>query len=171
MTAILTTPIAVAVIVLGVAGAAKLRSPAGAARALAALGVSVAAGVVRVIACGELALASLVLLAPGRATAGLLAVVYAALALLADRLARRGEACGCFGEDGVPATAAHVWLSTAIALVAAAGVLWPPHGLGWLLSAPAVVAGPLALGIAGAAYATVVAYTELPAAWGAWRPR
>jgi hypothetical protein len=169
--AVVTTPIAVAAVVLAVAGLAKLRSPAGARYALAAAGVSVPSGAVRVVAVGELALAALVLLVPGRATCALLAGMYALLALVARALARRGAACGCFGGDDAPATAAHVWLSAALAAAAAAGIAWPAHGVAWLLSAAPGVAAPLALGIAGAAYATVLAYTELPAAWSAWRPR
>jgi hypothetical protein len=169
--AILTTPIAVAAIVLGVAGVAKLRSPGGAERALAAVGLPVPRRAVRLIAAGELALAALVLLAPDRAASGLLAATYALLALIAHRLTRRGAACGCFGEDDTPATDAHVWLSATIALLAGAGVAWPPHGIAWLLTGSPGAIGPLALGIAGAAYATVIAYTQLPAAWSAWRPR
>jgi len=171
MAAVLTTPIAVAAIVLAVAGIAKLRSPGGAARALAVADVSVPRGAVRTIASGELALSAFALLAPGRATSALLAVAYALLALLAARLASRGAGCGCFGEDETPATATHVWLSVALALVAAAGIASPPHGIAWLLSGSPDVAGPLAFGIAGAVYATVIAYTELPSAWSAWRPR
>jgi hypothetical protein len=124
-----------------------------------------------VLAFAELALAAFVLLAPGRAASALLAAAYAALALFAHRLARRGAGCGCFGEDDAPATMAHVWLSASIALVAAGGVLAPPQGTAWLLSQSPAVIAPLALGIAGATYATVIAYTELPAAWSAWRPR
>jgi hypothetical protein len=171
MAAILTIPIAVAAIVLGVAAAAKLRSPGGAVRALAAAGLSVPGGAVRVLASGEAALTALVLLVPGRTASGLLAATYGLLALVAGTLARRGAACGCFGADGAPATMTHVWLSVAIALVACGGVLWPPHGIAWLLMGSPDVIAPLALGVAGAAYATVIAYTELPAAWGAWRPR
>jgi len=171
MSAILTTPIAVAAIVLGIAGVAKLRSPGGAKRALASTGLSVPAGVIRVIASGELAVATLVLLMPGRAASALLAATYALLALVAYALARRGASCGCFGGEDTPATEAHVWLSAGIALVAAAGVVSPPQGITWLLTGSPGVVGPLALGIAGAAYATVIAYTELPAAWSAWRPR
>jgi hypothetical protein len=171
MPAILTTPIAVAAIVLAVAGAAKLRSPDGARHALAAAGLSVPGAAVRTIACAELALAALVLLVPGRATSALLAAMYAVLALVARTLTRRGAACGCFGGDDVPATAAHVWLSAVLALIAAAAVAWPAHGIAWLLATSPGVAGPLALGVAGAAYATVLAYTELPSAWSAWRPR
>ncbi|HEY5318314.1 MAG TPA: MauE/DoxX family redox-associated membrane protein [Solirubrobacteraceae bacterium] len=171
MTAILTTPIAVAAIVLAVAGAAKLRSPAGASRALAAAGFSVPGGVVRLIASGELALAALVLLAPGRAACALLAAMYGALALVARALMRRGATCGCFGGDDAPATAAHVGLSAALAIIAAAGLAWPAHGIAWLLAGSPGAMVPLALGIAGAAYATVLAYTELPSAWSAWRPQ
>ena len=171
MAAVLTAPIAVAAIVLGIAGVAKLRSPSAAKRALAAAGVSVPEGAVRTLASGELALATLVLLAPGRAASGLLAAIYVLLALVARTLARREAAWGCFGAEDAPTTAAHVWLSLALALVAVAGVAAAPHGIAWLLTGPPGVIGPLALGIAGAAYATVLAYTELPAAWSAWRPR
>lgn len=171
MVAILTTTIAVAAIVLGAAAVAKLRSPGGAERALAAVGLSMPRAVVRVIASAELALAALVLLAPGRVTSGLLAVMYAVLAVVAHVLAGRGAACGCFGAERAPASAAHVWLSAVLAATAAAGVAWPPSGLAWLLSGSPGVAAPLALGIAGAAYATVIVYTELPSAWSAWRPR
>jgi hypothetical protein len=172
MAAILTAPIAVAALVLAVAGAAKLRSPGGAARALAAAGVSVPGAAVRIVAGAELALAALVLLAPGRAACALLTAMYAALALVAGTLARRGAACGCFGGgDDAPATAAHVWLSAALALVAGAGIAWPAHGIGWLFTGRPGVAAPLALGIVGAAYAAVLLYTELPSAWSAWRPR
>jgi hypothetical protein len=169
--AILTVPIAIAAIVLCVAAVAKLRSPAGAVRALATAGWSVPRGAVRVLAAGEAALAALVLLIPGRISAGLLAATYASLALVAGALARRGAGCGCFGDEGAPATMTHVVLSIAIALVACAGVRWPPHGVAWLLTGTPAVVAPLVLGVAGAAYATVIAYTELPAAWGAWRPR
>jgi hypothetical protein len=171
MAAILTTPIAVAAVVLAVAGIAKLGSPAGAERALAAAGLSVPGVAVRIAASLELAVAALVLLAPGRAACAVLAASYALLAVVAGILARRGAACGCFGDDDAPATAAHVSLSAVLALVAAAGVAWPVHGIAWLLSGAPGVVGPLALGIAGAVYATVLAYTELPPAWSAWRPR
>jgi hypothetical protein len=178
MTAILTTPIAMTAIVLAVAGIAKLRSPAGAVRALAAAGLSVpgpgvpiAASLVRIAASLELAVAALVLLVPGRASCALLAATYALLALVAGALARRGAACGCFGAGDAPATAAHVGLSAVLAVIAGAGVAWPAHGIAWLLGATPGVAGALVLGIAGAAYATVLAYTELPSAWSAWRPR
>jgi hypothetical protein len=178
MAAILTAPIAMTAIVLAVAGVAKLRSPEGAVRALAAAGLSapgsgvrIAASFVRVAASFELVVAALVLLVPGRATCALLAAMYALLALVAGALARRGAACGCFGDDDAPATAAHVGLSVVLAVIAAAGVAWPAHGIAWLLGATPGVAGVLVLGIAGAAYATVLVYTELPSAWGAWRPR
>jgi len=173
MAAILTTPIAVAAIVLAVAGAAKLRSPAGAARALAAAGVpvSVPGAAIRLFATCELALAAFVLLDPGRGACSLLAATYAGLALMAGALARRGAACGCFGEDDAPATAAHAGVSAVLAIVALAGVAWPAHGIAWLLAGTPGVVAPLTLGIAGATYATVLAYTELPSAWSAWRPR
>ncbi|HWF73935.1 MAG TPA: MauE/DoxX family redox-associated membrane protein [Solirubrobacteraceae bacterium] len=171
MSAILTAPVAVAVLVLALAGVAKLRAPDPARYALAAAGLTIPRAAIRILAGAELAVAALVLLAPGRAACALLAATYGVLALVAGALARRGAACGCFGGGDAPATAAHVALSAALALVAAAAVAWPAHGIAWLLRGTPGVAGPLALGIAGAAYATVLAYTELPAAWTAWRPQ
>jgi len=40
-----------------------------------------------------------------------------------------------------------------------------------VLQRPPATAAALLLGAAGAAYATVLAYTELPAAWRAWSPQ
>jgi hypothetical protein len=171
MAAVLTSPIAVAAIVLAIAGLAKLRSPAGAKHALAATGWSVSRGAIRVIASVEVVLAMLVVIDPGRLTCALLAAMYGVLALVARALARHGAACGCFGGEDTPTTGAHVGLSAALTLLAAAGVAWPPHGVGWLLGGAPGVAAALVLGIAGAAYATVLLYTELPSAWSAWRPR
>ena len=45
------------------------------------------------------------------------------------------------------------------------------HGLPWILGRAPLEALVLGLGIATAVFATVVAYTELPAAWGAWSRR
>ena len=59
-------------------------------------------------------------------------------------------------------------LSGLLAAVALAASLASAHGLGWVLALPAAQAGALLIGIAGATYATVLAYTELPQAWSSW---
>lgn len=65
----------------------------------------------------------------------------------------------------------HCLLSLALATVALAGVLWEPHGILWMISRPVGVDGVLAVGVTGAVYAVVLAFTELPGAWSAWSPR
>jgi hypothetical protein len=88
--------------------------------------------------------------------------------VLALLLARRRAACGCFGEDDFPASRAQALLSAVLAVASAAAAVWPPHGL---LDRPAGQAVVLMIGIAASAYATVLAYTQLPAAWSAWSAR
>jgi hypothetical protein len=90
-------------------------------------------------------------------------------AVVAWILMRRRVACGCFGENGLPVTHAHLIASGLLgALAGAAAVASPRGGVGWLTSQPALSSGVLAVGIAGAVYATMLVYTELPRAWAAW---
>jgi hypothetical protein len=166
--AALTAPLAIAALVLFVAGASKLRSPAHAVNALASAGIPSRAVIVRPLAGGELALGTWAFVAPGRGAALALAAVYAAFAGLALVLAARSAACGCFGESDAPATRGHALLSVGVAAVCGAAAIWPPASV---FSRSLAIAAPLAIGVAGAVYATVLAYTQLPGAWNAWRPR
>ena len=167
----LSTPFAAAALVLGIAGLAKLRSPAGAVRALAVARLPGRGLVVRAFACGELALGAWCLLDPAPANAAALAAVYTAFSALSLLLARRRAACGCFGDGEIPASAVQALLSAALALVALLAVSAVPHGLGWVLGRPAWFVVVLAVGTAGSAYGAVIAYTELPQAWAAWSGR
>jgi hypothetical protein len=165
----LTVPIAAAALVLCIAGFAKLRSPEAAVRALRGAGLPANPSLVRAAAGGELLLGGWTVVAGGRVAAILLACAYAAFAGLALLLSRRASSCGCFGERDSPATVWHAALSAAWTLLAAAGCLAEPHPLGWFAShGSAPLAGVLAVAAVAAAHATVLAYTELPAAWGAW---
>jgi len=164
----LTAPMAVAAVVLVIAGVAKLRAPAPAVAALRELGLPAAALPIRAFAAGEIALGGWALVAPTRFAAIALACCYAAFAVLALLLARRRAACGCFGEGDFPASRAQALLSAVLAVASAAAAVWPPHGL---LDRPPSQAVVLVIGIAAAAYATVLAYTQLPAAWSAWSAR
>ena len=166
----LTPPFLLAALLLCLAGAAKLRSPAGAARALEALGLPARPAWVRVLGAGELALGVLGAVAPGRVAAGALACLYGLFAAVAIALARRRAVCGCFGENEAPASPAQAILSSAFALVGlAAAVIAPAHGLGWVLGRPPVSVVALMIGLAGSAYGAAIVYTELPPAWSAWR--
>ena len=168
MADVLTAPLAVAAVVLIVAGVAKLRAPAPAAAALGELGLPAAALPIRAFAAGEIALGVWALVAPTSVAAIALACCYAAFAALALLLAGRRASCGCFGEGEFPASRAQALLSSVLAAASAAAAVWPPHGP---LDRPAGQAVVLVIGIAASAYATVLAYTQLPAAWSAWSAR
>jgi hypothetical protein len=159
MAAALTPPFALAAIVLCVAGVAKLRAPGSAAEAVGAPTIAV-----RAFAMGELALGAWALATPGPIPAATVASVYAGFAVLGLVLARRHAPCGCFGERDQPASAVQSGLSVLLAATAALSAHWSPRSLTWLIER-----SPVALiGLAGAAYAAVLAYTVLPAAWSAW---
>lgn len=163
MTQALAPPFVVAALLLCVAGALKLRSPWVAARAL-----RVSPWAVRGLACGEIALAAACALDPSRPLAAALAAVYGGFSVVAVVLMRRGVPCGCFGDNDLPVSLAHVIASELLAAVALGAAVVGPHGLGWVLGQPAPTAAVLMVGIVGALYATVALYTQLPAAWAAW---
>lgn len=171
MADVLTGPFAVAAIVVAVAGVSKLRAPGVATAALHELGLPSAAWIARGLGAAELALAVWCLIDPGLAAAATLGCCYLAFALTSLALARRRAACGCFGEHEHPASLGQSAISGALAAVCFAAAAATPHDVGWVLSRPAGQAAVLALGIAGCTYALVLAYTQLPAAWGAWSPR
>ena len=168
MSAALTPPFTVAALLLCLAGALKLRSPGTAAGALRTLGLPGSAGLVRALAAGELVLGGLCAIHPNRVAAIVLTAAYVTFAGVAAALARSRAACGCFGEDDTPVSAVHVLASVVLGAVAAAAAAAGPQGLGWVLGRPAATAAVLVCGIAGALYAVVVVYTELPTAWAAW---
>jgi hypothetical protein len=159
----LTPPFLVACLVLCLAGLAKLCAPQTAA---GALGVS--PGVIRALALGELALGAVCAIHPTRAGAAALAAVYTLFAFVAVVLRRRRMACGCFGDDGLPVSLAHVIASGLLAALAAGAALAGPRGLGWLVGQPGVGAATVAVGVAGATYAVVLVYTAAPRAWATW---
>jgi hypothetical protein len=177
LTAALAPGFILAALLLCVSGAFKLRSPEVAVDALRVLGVPASAWIVRTLAAGELVLGGWCAVDPTRAAAAVLAGAYVTFAGVAAVLVRRRAAgCGCFGERETPVSAVH-WLSSATlgAVALAATVAWPEGpgqrpgpGLGWVLSRPVPSAAILLAGIAAALYATVLVYTELPAAWAAW---
>ncbi len=168
MSTALTPLYATAAIVLALAGVAKLRSPAGAVQALRKLGFPAGPAVVRAIAGGELLVAAICLVRPSALSAVVLAAVYAAFAVISTLLARSHSSCGCFGESEAPASNIQSSLSAAIALAMLAVAFAGPHGIGWLLGRAPASAAVLAVGVAGCAYAIVLAYRELPQAWNAW---
>jgi hypothetical protein len=168
---VLTAPFLVAASVLCLAGAAKLRSPAAAARALTTLGLPARLALVRALAVGELALGVWCALDPVRVAAGAMACLYATFAGAALLLAHRHSSCGCFGEREAPASIAQSIVSGILSLVALAATVSEPHGLHWIFERPAMYAVVLFVGTAGAAFGTVLAYTEVPLVWSSWGAR
>lgn len=168
MSAALVPPFVVAALLLCVAGGLKLRSPEAAAAALHALALPGGVWAIRALAAAELALGGLCAVHPTGVSAAVLAGAYGAFSAVAALLVRKRAACGCFGEGELPATMSHSAAGAALGAVAAATALAGPRGFGWILGRPATTATVLVLGIAGALYATVIVYTELPAAWAAW---
>jgi hypothetical protein len=166
----LTGPFAAAAVVLCIAGLAKLRSPLAAEHALIVLGARVPGWVVRGFGAVEVALGGWCLLTPRALAAACAACAYSAFAGVAMVLAARRAACGCFGIAGTPASSAQSLVSGSLAVVCAAAAMWTPHGFAWILRRPPGVAAAIAIGIAGCAYAIVLAYTQLPSAWAAWSP-
>jgi hypothetical protein len=165
---VLTPPLLIAAAVLGAAGMVKLHSQAAAAQAFAQLGLPPSRWLVRALALVELALAGWCAIHPSRPATGALAALYTAFAGAAVLLAQRRSACGCFGERDVPASVWQSIISAALALAAILATIAPAHGLPWLLDQTAPTAAVTTIGILGAAYAAILAYTELPRAWHAW---
>jgi hypothetical protein len=167
----LMPPFLLAAAILIIAGVAKLRAPGGVATAMRVLGLppALARPLARVLGGAEIALGALAAVAPLRSAAIAVAVLYLLFALSAMMLARRLAACGCFGAADSPASMAQTLLSAGLGAAAAVAAISPPHGLAWMLGQPMAPGLALIVGIAGAAYGTVLVYTELPSAWNAWR--
>ena len=164
-------PFAVAAVVLCVAAVAKLRAPEQAAAALAAIGLPVSVHLIRLFAVGEFVLGAWGAVAPSRPVAIVMALLYAGFAVFTVVLSRRGASCGCFGVTEVSASPLQAGISAAFALVCGWVAIDGAHGVPWIVGRAPLQALVLGLGIATAVFATVVAYTELPAAWGAWSRR
>src|SRR5262245_45815146 len=97
--------LAVAAGVLVVSGVAKMRRPAPAAEAISAVGLPGGISAVRCLAAAEILVGLVCLIAPSRAAAAGLAVLYLALAgfvLAAWRLPEPPASCGCMGSDSDP---------------------------------------------------------------------
>jgi len=169
----LTPPVLVAALVVVLAAAAKLRSPAGASEALAVLGVPIRrrAGrelAVRLLATGEIGLGVTVLIAGGAAAQFALGGLYLSFAVMTLALARRHAECGCFGDTGGPASAIGAGLNFGFAAVCLLGAAVGATGGEQLFDLPAWQAPGALLALAAAAVAASLTYTELPRAWQAW---
>lgn len=133
----LTAAVGAAGLLLLAAGAAKVADPSRTAVALAALGWTVPAGVVRAGALGEAVLGAATLAVGGRVTAALVALSYVGFGWFVVAALRAGTpigSCGCFGRADTPPRWAHVAVDAALA---AAGLAGAVVGVDPLVGAPA----------------------------------
>ena len=171
MASVLTPLCAVLAALLAGAGAAKLRSPSGAAWAPAGLGRLGGRSGARIVGLGEVALGGWALVAPGRVACLLLGGAYAAFAVYLVRGLRAGADCGCFGPGEAPATRAHLAFDALAAGVAIAAAVHPGPSLLALAARDWPAGIPLALGVGCAAYLSYLVLAVLPPLWHAGAAR
>jgi hypothetical protein len=145
-----TALLAVAALLLVVAGAAKVVDPSRLAGALDVLGWPSSPLLVRLGAAGELLLGAATLVVGGQALALLVAASYLGFALFVMAALRSGTpiaTCGCFAQADTPPRPAHVVIDVLLAagavtaaateapaLFDASWVAWPVAGLVALLA-------------------------------------
>ena len=147
----LTGPLAVAAVLLVLAGAPKVGAPADLRRALTAVGLRVPGAAVRVGGAAEVALGLAALVVTSRVLALAVALSYAAFTAFVLLALSRGwplSSCGCFGREDTPPSGAHAVVTGALAVL---GLLGAGTGAPALL--PAAVDG----GVAGLLLVALVA--------------
>jgi hypothetical protein len=172
----LAVPFSAAALVLALSGLAKLRRPGPLVRMLRAIGIPVGPIVVRLFGALELALGTVCLVSPGRATAvgiGLLYLLFAAF--LASFLTRGIEvpSCGCAGDQDVPPSWIHVGLNVG---AAAAGLVAASTGPAFEGLARTAAGLPLAgagfvAGVATVSWLAMLCAGYLPTVLSAYRGR
>jgi hypothetical protein len=126
----LAGPYLASVLLLLVAGVAKVRDPLPLVRALRSSRLPAPVAGVRLVAAAEVAVGLVALLLGGRTPAVLVATSYAAFTGFVLLARVRGgvlASCGCFGRADTPATPVHVVVTAVLSLVAA-GVAVAPVG-------------------------------------------
>ena len=116
-------PYLAAVVLLGVAGAAKTAKPTDTIGALRSVGIRAGRRTVRLGSASEVAVAVLALTTGGPTAPALVAISYIALAGFVFVAWKKGGAvssCGCFGERDTPPTVLHAVLNAAAAVTALA---------------------------------------------------
>lgn len=165
-------PFLIAAALLVVTGLAKLRSPRGAAAALASAGLPSRPALVRALGALEVGVGAAALLAP-RPLAPAVAALYVGFAAFLGYVAARRiplADCGCLGERESPPSRFHLGLDL-LAAASAVAVVLTPVGATWVFLAEQPWAGvPLLMLVAVGVFAVHVAMAYLPAAMTAYRP-
>lgn len=159
-------PLFAAAILLLVAGAAKVATPAATRVALRTAGLPSAPLVARGLGVVECAIAVSALAAGGRIPAVLVTLTYLGFAGFSAQLAKRSRGtadCGCFGASSAPVGTLHVVLNLATAAAVAGAVVKPSDDLLAAASDTPWAGAPFYAVTALLAWATYVALTALPA--------
>ncbi len=157
----LGAPYLAACLLLVLAGAPKMRDPIPLMRAIRTVGPYVTRRQAQTIAGAEIVVGVFGAMLPGRVTAGLVALAYAAFTgFVVLALARGGvlSSCGCFGKADTPPSRTHVVVTSGLALAAAVVALrpagaWGPYAAGARDGAPT---SDLAVVIGGAGLAFLI---------------
>ncbi|HXY94239.1 MAG TPA: MauE/DoxX family redox-associated membrane protein [Acidimicrobiia bacterium] len=123
---VLAGPFAIATVVLALGGASKMLEPADTANALRALHLPSGRVLVRVGGAFELVVALAALVTGATVLAAVVALSYAAFAVVVMLALGSGRAistCGCFGKVDTPPSWVHVVLDLVFAGVAAAAAV------------------------------------------------
>ena len=156
-----------AALLLAAAGTAKVVAPSPAAAMLRRVlpPARHLPAVVRIGGAVELAIGTSVAVTGSRWSTLLLALAYAAFAVVAARLIRLGarQSCGCFGRTDSPVGWPHLALNVVAVAVAIAAAVRPAGPAGGLFE-HGTLAGTVGLGQAGLlAYVGFLSITALPA--------
>lgn len=159
-------PFAAAAALLVLSGAAKLRRPDGAVRALRAVRWPANAHLVRLLAVVEIVVGAAGIVVGGRVAAVLVALSYVGFTGFVALAMARGESvrsCGCFGAAGTPPTVYHLAMTTAAAAVAAVAAVAPVPAFTEALAASPLLGLPLVVLTGCCAWFAHAALTLLPA--------
>jgi hypothetical protein len=157
---------------LAAAGAVKLLRPLPTARAMYAAGLPGSVWAARGAGTVEVLVGLWFLVAPSTAAAvalGLVYLVFAGFVMYLVTAHPEAASCGCAGAKEVPPSLIHAVLNLVAAVAAFAAAVWLPPSLGSTLAALGVAAVPFAVGLGTAAALAVVATTDLPPAFAAYR--
>jgi hypothetical protein len=172
MVPVLAPPFFVAAGLLVASGLAKVRNPRPAGRALSAAGVPAGATLTRGLGAVEMAAGVLAVVAPTRAVAIAVALLYAAFVLFLLRLFRSKDSqasCGCLGAREVRPGLLHVGLNVVAVVTATGAAIRPVPGVLEVLRGSPLFGVPAALGLAMAGYLAYLAVAYLPELFFAYR--
>lgn len=159
-------PLHVVVVLLLVAGVAKLARPGATADVARAAGIPVSVSLVRMFAFLEVGAAGAVLVFGGWQASLGVAVLYGAFAIFVIMLSVRGistAGCGCFGQETEePPGRIHVALDVAAAVIALVAVASPVPDVASVLSDQPLLGMPYIGFVFMGVWLSMVVLTEFP---------